>query len=170
MKLLRVCFWLWVTATSHFLTVRSQGEAYDRVYLEGGPLFNIAWLTVDAMESSQTNPPGEPPTEEASVDILPNRLLGEGEGKGESLLITSANQEQYTCLLPDTSDSQSDSVSGCGLTWAVECQREVHAHTVTKPHPQICIAHDTIGLLLDVNLTLSTFHTCRVVQTKHRQS
>ena len=64
------------------------------------------------MKSTDPVPPGSSKEDTVLVDVLPNQLLGKDDGKGESLVITSANQERYTCVLPDTSGNELINVRG----------------------------------------------------------
>lgn len=107
--------WLAALGGSALKAVLSQEIPQDPLYLEGGPLFDITWLDTDEMKLTEPIPPlKSDPSGDDSVldDLLPNQLLGDDEGKEESLVIRSADQEQYTCVLPDISGNGIDNVRG----------------------------------------------------------
>ncbi len=62
--------------------------------LDGGTQYVIAWMTRDELTMATETKSDEP------TQLLPNMLLEEGHWTEEVMMIKTAGNEAYTCLLP----------------------------------------------------------------------
>ncbi len=73
--------------------------------LEGGSQYEIVWET-SRDELSVTT---ETKRDEPLAQLLPNMLLGEGQWPPEVVVVKTADNEDYTCLLPSSTTANENS-------------------------------------------------------------
>ncbi len=104
MMKLNMIYLVFLSICYSFLKVTLAQEVFFD--LEGGSQYEIVWLTRDEVTIAT-----DTVRDEVLTEPLPNMLLMEGQWPEEAMRIKSADNEEYTCLLPSSILNENNEVS-----------------------------------------------------------
>lgn len=101
MKLREFLVYLFMCNSLHKITL-AQDASFA---LDGGTQYEIAWMTRDELPVAT-----DPKSDDEPTQLLPNMLLEEGQWTEEVMMIKTASNEEYKCLLPSSAVDGSNEV------------------------------------------------------------